>query len=619
MGRQHLRHFHLTDFHTRDIYVQLDPDFGKSFFSKILDQISLKTLAEELDSKIDLLARYAVNYREDLVNPVFIELGVLLKLISTHKKFHRNSDILSDVERNVRAIKGYGRSGLLRNPRIPIKEDNHLVRLVVHLIGDGTLTEEYGTTKTPHYTNGNAVLLNQFHSTLGQVFGDVTCCTRKYIDRHGKSRSYVAFTKWLGYLLRHWYPDAGFDELHGSLPSAFLQLPLELKREIVQTFGDDDGHVGAHSIRFTSGGSTILEQIRSLIVELMVATLPVEEFQVLLKSVGEVKACRSWFILDVYRPVFGWYVEHIGFSHPERAERLRFQLACDSAWVERGLDGFDLDFLTLIGLREVGSVADVARRFVLREDFLFRVVERLRQLGWIRRMTKQKFTTVYQTTSKGEDFLRRIWARGWCEPDRVVMDDAWWSELRGQLLDEYGTAAAVARVAGMPETTVRLYLQGRRQWMDARWVVALAKAVGWGVDAVSKGLVVGFTRKLAPRYEQCDFLKKQLEVYRQLSDGRLGFEGWLLSHRRDGGRSEQLLDVGHSVKLQTASAIRNRIVELARVNGGTIALEALKGDAVLQELVANRYAAYLADRMAKLIKQGVFVRVQKGRYQLVEF
>ncbi|MFW9831800.1 MAG: hypothetical protein ACFFD8_08495, partial [Candidatus Thorarchaeota archaeon] len=126
------------------------------------------------------------------------------------------------------------------------------------MIGDGTLTEEYGTTKSPHYTNGNAFLRNQFLRTLKEVFGDVSDCSRCYYDRSGKSRSYVAFAKWIGYLLRHWYPDARFDEVSGSLPSAFFQLPFELKVEMVRTFGDDDGHVGAHCIRFTWGGATIL-------------------------------------------------------------------------------------------------------------------------------------------------------------------------------------------------------------------------------------------------------------------------------------------------------------------------------------------------------------------------
>ncbi|MFX1404217.1 MAG: hypothetical protein ACFE9D_07060 [Promethearchaeota archaeon] len=169
----------------------------------------------------------------------------------------------------------------------------------------------------------------------------------------------------------------------------------------------------------------------------------------------------------------------------------------------------------------------------------------------------------------------------------------------------------------MPETTVRGYLQGRRQWMDARWVLALAAAVGGGVGVVSEGVVVRFDRKLAPRYEQCDFLVKQLQVYQEFSKGGIGFEEWLRLHRHDQGRSERLLDPGFAKKLQSASVICDRIVELASAGKGEIALGELKGDGVLQGLVANRYPAYLADRMAKLVNQGVFVRVAKGRYQLV--
>jgi hypothetical protein len=358
--------------------------------------------------------------------------------------------------------------------------------------------------------------------------------------------------------------------------------------------------------------------MRGLIVELMKATSPPEEFALLLKSVGEVKACRSWFIFDVFRPLYAWYAAHIGFTHPERAERLVFQLECDRVWVERGLDGFDLDFLTLISLRDVGSVADVARRFMLREDFVFKVVQRLRKLGWIKKVVKRKFTTLYQTTRKGEKFLDRIWAREWSVGDRVVMDDTWWGNLRAKLLQQFFTAAAVSRKTGMPETTARGYLQGRRQWMDAKWVVALAKVGGWGRDGVARGVVVGIESNLAPRYEQCDFLVKQLQVYQQFSEGAIGFEEWLQHHWQDQERSEQLLDPGFAAKLQSASTIRDRILELAEAGGGEVSLASLKGDSLLQGLVANRYPVYLADRMTKLIKQGMFVRLTRGRYKLVK-
>ena len=618
MEKQNQRIFHLTDFLRRNIYVQLNSNFGRSFFSMILDNISLNSLAERLGVKTDLLARYVVNYREDLLEPVFIELNVLLKLIDTYNELVGNLDILSDLEMNVRAIRGYGRSGILRNPCLPIREDIHLVRLVLHLIGDGTLTEEYGTTKAPHYTNGNAFLRNQFLNTLGRVFGDVSECSRSYIDRSGKSRSYITFAKWIGYLLRHWYPDAKFDEKFGSLPSVFFQLPLALKAEIVRTFGDDDGHVGAHSIRFTSGGATILEQIRKLIMELIESTLSSEECKSLLKSVGDVKSFRGWFILDMYRPLFLWYSEQIGFSHPERAERLEFQLACDQVWGERGLDGFDLDFLTLVGLQEVGAVADVARRFMVREDFLFKVFQRLRKFGWIEVVEKQKFTTFFQTAPAGVAFLEHTLDGAWGEMDRVVVRNGWWQRLRDELLQCFRTAAEVARVVGMPETTVRGYLQGRRQWMHGKWVVALAAAVGWGQDAVSEGVVVAVSKTLAPRYEQCDFLVKDLDVYRQFRLGEVAFDEWLVRRRVEVVRAERLLDAEFAEKLQGASAIRERIIELAQGRGGEIALRELKEDGMLQRLVADRYSAYLADRMAKLIKQGKFVRLAKGRYRLVQ-
>jgi hypothetical protein len=282
------------------------------------------------------------------------------------------------------------------------------------------------------------------------------------------------------------------------------------------------------------------------------------------------------------------------------------------------LDGFDVDFLTLIGLRDVASVGEVARRFMVREDFVFKVFQRMQKLGWIDRVEKRKFTTFFQTTDVGESFLERTLDGVWSEQDRVVVRNGWWNQLRERLLERYGTGAAVARVVGMPETTVRGYLQGRRQWMHGKWVVALARAVGWGKGEISEGVVVAFMKQLAPRYEQCDFLVKELGVYRQFWLGEIGFDEWLIGRRVEVVREEKLLDAEFAEKLQSASAIRDRIIKLAQGRGGEIALSALKEDVVLQGLVANRYSAYLADRMVKLIMQGVFVRVSQGRYRLIQ-
>ena len=551
-------------------------------------------------------------------NVPFVLLEKLDYLLELLEKKEVNRPKTSEIEKQIVALKGYGASGILLNPNFPIYEDKHLVRLVVQLIGDGYLPQLKGSTKVPSYSNSEAFLRLQFLQCLRQVFGDISHCSRHYVGKTKKSRSYVAFSKFLGYIIRYWYPDAKFDHLNGSLPSSFFELPFELKAEMVRAFGDDDGHVGAHCIRFTSGGSTILEQMRRLIVELMEVSLPSEEVQELVQSLGAVKPFRSWFILDVYRPVFGWYAKHIGFTHPERAERLAFQLKCDEAWSEWGFDGFDLDFLVLVGLREVGSVADVARRFGLREDFLFKVFQRLHKLGWIKEMEKQKFTTVFRTTAAGEAFLEWTLNHGWQGGNRVVVRNAWWQRLRDELLRQFATAAGVAQRVGMPETTVRKYLRGQGQWMHAKWVVALAELLGWGEDVVSDGVVVAFPRKLAPRYEQCNFLVKDLGVYRQFSVGEIAFDEWLVRRKVEVVREEQLLDAEFAEKLQSASTIRERIFELAQARGGEITLGELKEDAVLQELVANRYSAYLADRMAKFIKQGVFVRVAQGRYRLVQ-
>ncbi len=608
--------FHLSNLPYDLIYIAFNPDFASEFFMKLLSHLSVDRVADIAEVTLVTIKKWIASCRNS-ENPPFLRLDKLQRLIEKIEECENWSIPVSELEKNVIGLKGYGRSGILWSPKLPFREDANLVRVIVHMIGDGFIPKEKGSTKVPMYSNSNDFLRSQFSKCLSQILGDVSGCTREYVDKTRHARSYVALTQWLGYIFRYWYPDAEFDELKGALPARFFELPLELKAEMVRTFGDDDGHVGAHSIRFTSGGETILKQMRRLVIELMEATLPPQEFEELSKSVGLVKPCKNWFILNVYRPLYRWYSENVGFSHPERAERLEFQLECDVVHEERGLDGFDLDFLVLVGLGEPGSVGSLARRFTLREDFLFPVVQRLRKLGWLRRVEKRKFTTYYQTTLAGRRFLERVFSRGWDVGDRLVLSNEFVGRLCEELLGQFGSAAAVVRAAGVPETTVRGYLRGGRQWMSGRWVVALAGLVGWGVREVGDGVVVAFGSGLAPRYEQCDFLGKAMMSYRWFSSGKVGFEEWLGGRRREVVRVRRLLDAGFAEKLKNSGVIRVHILALAEAKGGEVTLEGLRNDSVLGQLVTDRYGAYLADRMAKLVKQGVFARVRRGVYRLV--
>jgi len=133
---------------------------------------------------------------------------------------------------------------------------------------------------------------------------------------------------------------------------------------------------------------------------------------------------------------------------------------------------------------------------------------------------------------------------------------------------------------------------------------------------VSNGVLVAFQSEVAPRYEQCDFLGKALEWYQRFNAGTVSFEEWLQHRRHEVSRDYQLLDADFAVKLKSAGVIQARIIDLAKDRGGKIELDALKADPVLQELIANRYKAYLPDRMARLVRQGVFLRIRKGVYQL---
>jgi hypothetical protein len=97
----------------------------------------------------------------------------------------------------------------------------------------------------------------------------------------------------------------------------------------------------------------------------------------------------------------------------------------------------------------------------------------------------------------------------------------------------------------------------------------------------------------------------------------VGFAEWLGGRRREVVRERRLLDDGFAEKLKTAGVIRVRICAVAEARGGEVSLEELRADSVLRQLVADRRASYLADRMTRLVNQGVFARVKRGVYCLV--
>lgn len=610
------RLFHIADLPQSILCVRIDTNYAPQLFAALADSVHSDVSAAITRIGRGTFKRWAESYFKRSGVGAFVKLDCLLHLAALLEKRGESWVSPSELERHIEAIRGYGASGILKHPRLPIREDEYLVRLLVHMLGDGHLPRVTGTQDRPNYTNGNAFLRSQFRDCMFRVFGDVTGCLHSYIDRAGKSRSNLTFPNWIGCILREFYPDAQFGQMEAALPAAFFSLPLKLKAVAVRTFGDDDGHVGAHSIRFVSGAKMILEQLRRLVLELMQATLHPGEFSELTRSVGRVAAFRSWFIFDLYRPLYHWFSEVVGLSHPERSAALAFQLACDAAHRERAFDGFDLDFLALVGLRDSGSVESLARRFLLREDFLFRAVLRLRRLGWVKRVGKQRYITLYRTSSPGEAFLAKTLRGAWALGDRVVVSDAWLRDLREALLKQFGNAAAASRAAGLPQNTVGHYLKGGRQVMSAMGLVTLARLVGWDRAVVSRGVVAAFDKRFAPRYEQCDFLCKVLPSYEQFSLGAISFQDWLLRRVRPVTRERHLLAVDFARKLQTADVIRRRILSLTEEGRGEVSLLRLTGDAELRELVADRYQNYLADRMAKLVQQGVFTRLARGRYRL---
>ena len=78
-------------------------------------------------------------------SPPFVRLDAVVTLLDGLLKKSDLGFSKKDFERNISGLRGYRGSGILWNPKLPILENHALVRIVVHLIGDGYLPKFMGT------------------------------------------------------------------------------------------------------------------------------------------------------------------------------------------------------------------------------------------------------------------------------------------------------------------------------------------------------------------------------------------------------------------------------------------------------------------------------------------
>lgn len=347
-----MRLFHLTDLPGDLVFIRLEDRFQEDFLSGLKKVFgSYRKVGEFVGyTGGGIIETFRIKNR-------FTKLSTIIELAQfLSKKGYRDFN-MDKVEEKVIAYRGIGTSSIIKNPNFPLKEDERMIRIFFHLLGDG-YGGEYGKAK-PFYRNYTKELLDEFANDL-KVFGEVPYIKRETI---------VEIPSVIGYILKHVYK-INFESHKSSIPPAIFELPKEVIVQGIKAFGDDEANVDDCRIRFHSSNKKLLTGIKELLIK---------TFPGFYEVVGEIRGRESYLRGKLYVcysfPVLAdglkYYSDLIGFTHSSKLEFLNTNLARKKRrWsrrnttitkllILRGLKGGDKTIRVLA--RDVGITENITR------------------------------------------------------------------------------------------------------------------------------------------------------------------------------------------------------------------------------------------------------------------
>lgn len=306
-----MKKFHINEFPADRIFVYLDDKFHKKLFDKIGEYKFNEFNNNFFEGRLKYPTFKQWKRKKTKVKKHFIPLWFILKLSKLFPEFTTD-----EIEKNIIAYKGPSSSAIITKPNLPLKEDKRLMRILAHLIGDGSVGGGFGS-KLPkgkqhsEYRNFATKLLDSFEGDL-KVFGDVPI-SKDY--KHG----HVIIPNVIGYILRHFYK-IEFDTFNSRVPKRLFDLPKEFIAHFIRAFGDDEAHVFDSNIEFYSANVVLIKDILNLInnkfPEISISTIRANK-----KAGKNVK-----YSFCVYNGSLKDYFELINFDHEQKREDLSFNI-----------------------------------------------------------------------------------------------------------------------------------------------------------------------------------------------------------------------------------------------------------------------------------------------------
>ena len=242
--------FHITDF-PQKLFILLKKDFREKLIDLSIENVGGKRkLGEYLKIKklhtINRWRKASIDRGNGWVTPQFMPLSRLLIL----QKLVSKQISIKDIEKNIESIKARGPGNLIKNPNLPLVEDERIVRIIVHLIGDGFAK----SANTQFYRNTDENLRREFIDDLG-VFGGVEIKEKD---------TFVFFPICITHILKKIY-NVDFMSKTARVPEFIFQAPESLVSSAIRAFADDEGCVSDRGMTLYSSNKSLLEDFKKLI------------------------------------------------------------------------------------------------------------------------------------------------------------------------------------------------------------------------------------------------------------------------------------------------------------------------------------------------------------------
>jgi Trp operon repressor len=285
--------------------VLLANDFRQKLFTLAIETIgSQKELAKELGVSETMVMKWRkgtnkCGNRACLQCMPLWALKMILQLVPPEYRL-----TVQKIEGNVTRYQAKGGAPVL-NPRLPLMEDERLVRIFFHLAGDG-YGGRFGGAR-PFYYNTDPAVMEEFVNDL-KVFGDV-------YTRFEEGKFRVFFSKAVAHVIKHIYK-TNFMSHEVRIPQEFFGLGAQVIAQGIKALADDEGTMLPYRVKICSSNKPLLEDVQKLLIK----KFPEFSGHVVINRGGKA------YNLVIRSGGIELFAKRIGFTHTQKSADLKLLL-----------------------------------------------------------------------------------------------------------------------------------------------------------------------------------------------------------------------------------------------------------------------------------------------------